>query len=171
MIHFIKWSMSFFHRPPERTSMHKKSRLISSPLLLESAHSSANKNESWLLAEVGDLLLMCLRCEKSTSIHSDYATTTSAGSRAFTPLWERFGRQSWYVFRMFTTIQHGEEIHTWAFIWVVVRLGGGKPYFSCLAPRVLELCRKTRLDNVPENWDCWWYLATRFARSKQLLSC
>ena len=24
---------------------------------------------------------------------------------AFTPLWERFGRQSWYVFRMFTTIQ------------------------------------------------------------------
>ena len=65
----------------ERTSMHKKSRLISSPLLLESAHSSANKNESWLLAEVGDLLLMCLRCEKSTSIHSDYRSSSSSSSR------------------------------------------------------------------------------------------
>ena len=31
-------------------------------------------------SEVGDLLLMCLRCEKSTSIHSDYDNDGSAGA-------------------------------------------------------------------------------------------
>ena len=51
----------------------QKSRKVITQVQMETtSHDCCQPLASNSIEEVGDLLLMCLRCEKSTSIHSDY---------------------------------------------------------------------------------------------------
>ena len=60
----------------------QKSRKVITQVQMETtSHDCCQPLASNSIEEVGDLLLMCLRCEKSTSIHSDYSSSRRAVAR------------------------------------------------------------------------------------------